>query len=355
MRILFLHKYDRQAAAYRYRFEQYFPYLKSLGYSVQSQTLLESAYLTDKFQNKPTNFFRLVNSYLKRIRFLLTLKNADCVVIYMEVFPYLPFFVEYFLILRRIPYIVDMDDAIYLSYKRHRNLLVRSILGSKFDKIFTHAACIFAGNADLKAYAATFNANVQIVPTVVDMAYYNQQKNFVDTGAPVTIGWIGSPSTATNLLSLSDALTQVAEKYRVEFFFVGCGTRLSKFLPNITFKEWSLKDELSDILKIDIGIMPLNDDVWNRGKCGFKLIQYMACGLPVVGSPVGVNQKIIEHGVNGFLATTTDDWVKALSSLIESRELRIQFGRNGVKKIAKEYSVNYSTPIIVESFKAISG
>lgn len=357
MRVLFLHKYDRQAAAYRYRFEQYFPYFRSLGWQVSAQSLLESSYLTEKFSNQSVNLVGVFKSYCRRIWFLWKLKDTDFVVVYMEALPYLPFFFEFFLLLRRIPYAVDLDDAIFLNYKNHPNYFVRTALGSKFDRIFSRAACIFAGNAYLQSYAMKFNHNSIVVPTVVDMTYYNHEKDFSHEPSsaqpkPVTIGWMGSPSTAKSLQFILEALATVAKTHGVRFLFVGSGP-LPFVLSNMTVKDWTEKEELSDILKMDIGIMPLEDNTWNKGKCGFKLIQYMACGVPVVGSPVGVNQSIIDHGINGFKATTAEEWVKSLTLLIESRDLRMQFGKSARRKIASEYSLNFTIPLIAGAIKAL--
>lgn len=155
----------------------------------------------------------------------------------------------------------------------------------------------------------------------------------------VVIGWIGSPSTLKYLTFLEDVFLELSEKYNIKVHIIGSSVSPFKvFKPNLI--KWSEETEIEEIKKFDIGIMPLNDSPWERGKCGFKLIQYMGCSLPIVGSPVGVNSEIIEHNINGFLVATIEEWKKSFEVLIKDKYLRNRLGEEGKEKVKKFYSKN---------------
>ena len=339
-KILFLHKYDQQAAAFRYRFSQYFPTLQAEGIEITSQSLFDDAYLKDRFSKKMPPFIKVLKAYGRRLKYLFSAKDFDLVVLYMEALPYLPFWLESLLLLKKTPYVVDLDDAIYL----------RPLAFGKFKKIFSKAQRVFAGNPTLASYALKYNRDVVVLPTVVDLNYYSQVKKFDLERSTITIGWVGSPSTARSLAHIQNALRTVTKKYNCKLVLVGSGS-ISMDLPNLEIRPWVLKNEIVDILQMDVGIMPLENDAWSQGKCGFKLIQYMACGLPVVASPVGVNQEIVQHNKNGFLANSEEEWVYALSQLIESPPLLAKMGRQGRELVEQKYCLQVTQSVFLENVK----
>jgi len=200
-------------------------------------------------------------------------------------------------------------------------------------------------------YASSMNENVLLLPTVVDTVRYTVLKKTVTDA--LTVGWIGSPSTAPYLKGISKSLSILAESQDMRFVVIG---GKAPFIKNVDVIElpWNEDTEVNEINNFDIGVMPLPDNPWERGKCGFKLIQYMACGLPVIASPVGVNSEIVEHGVNGFLAETQEEWEVALSTLLADSDLRQQMGKAGREKVEREYSLQVTGPKLVALLKSIS-
>jgi glycosyltransferase involved in cell wall biosynthesis len=223
--------------------------------------------------------------------------------------------------------------------------VVRKVLGQKIDAVMNRANLVVAGNQYLADRAEKAGAKrVEIIPTVVDLTRYpaaNDQPG--KPNVPLVVGWIGTPKTSRYLHPLKSVFESLQSRFNVRFVAVGATRESLGDLP-VEPWEWSEDTEVDSIQKFDIGIMPLEDSPWERGKCGYKLIQYMACGLPVVGSPVGVNTEIVEHGVNGFLASEEEQWRESLASLLAEPELRVQMGHNGRKKIESTYSIQIQAP-----------
>lgn len=227
------------------------------------------------------------------------------------------------------------------------------ILGNKLQTTVGSAALALCGNAYLAEYASRFCPQTKIVPTVVDLDVYrigHQHKPRKD----VLIGWIGTPSTWTEYMSpMMPLLADVAEQGGARIVAVGAGEAAAghPMLDNLT---WSEDTEVAHIQRMDIGVMPLTDTPWARGKCGYKLIQYMACGLPVVASPVGVNAEIVEHGVNGFLASSEAEWRKALATLLGDPALRKRMGLAGRRKVEEQYSLQVWGPRVAAMLRDVA-
>jgi hypothetical protein len=190
-----------------------------------------------------------------------------------------------------------------------------------------------------------------IIPTVVDTDVLCPSLGS-DRARSLTIGWIGSPSTWRYVEPLIPLLRRVCETEDVKLKIVGSG-RGDLDLPAVEFRDWSQRNEVSDLQGFDIGIMPLTDDLWARGKCGYKLLQYMACGTPVVASPVGVNSIIVEHGRNGYLASTTSQWEGFLVELIRRPERRMEFGRRGRQLVVENYSLSAVGPKLPDIIRQV--
>jgi glycosyltransferase involved in cell wall biosynthesis len=219
---------------------------------------------------------------------------------------------------------------------------VRFLLGKKIDAVMRYATMVTVGNDYLAERAYSAGAKrVEYLPTVIDLdryKIYQSRQNEV-----FTIGWIGTPLTAKYLNEVAAALEAVAKKKRIHLLTVGLN---SLSLPGVAVETvpWSEDTEVEQINSFDVGIMPLPDDAWERGKCGYKLIQYMACGVPVIASPVSVNQKIVEPGKNGFLARTQSEWTDALITLIANQALAKQMGQFGRTKVENEYCLQVTAP-----------
>jgi len=254
----------------------------------------------------------------------------------------MPALAEWLLVKVGIRYIVDYDDALFHRYDRHRSWLIRSLLGRKIDSVMRHAALVVAGNDYLAERARAAKARrVEIVPTVVDLTRYVALQS--DNNHTLVIGWIGSPATSCYLSAIASVYESLTKRFDLRFVAVGVSEEEVRGLP-IEVWHWSEKTEVQSIQAFDIGIMPLEDSPWECGKCGYKLIQYMACGLPVVASPVGVNRQIIEHGSNGFLAQDVHEWVQALDRLLKDQDLRRRMGAKGRERVEAWYSLQVQAP-----------
>jgi glycosyltransferase involved in cell wall biosynthesis len=279
---------------------------------------------------------------MSRLSRVLRSRREEFLWVYGELFPYLPGWVECAARCAGKPIIYDMDDAFFNQYDSHPNLLVRRLLGRKLVPLLRGASLAICGNSYLRDYASRYCRRTEIVPTVVDTAIY-MPSGRRDNTEPVTVGWIGSPSTWTYVRPLVPLLQSIAEERDLRICVVGAGPH-NTGPSRLDFRDWSETEEIALIQGMDIGIMPLPDQPWARGKCGYKLIQYMACGRPVVASPVGVNAEIVEHGVNGFLATTEAEWAEAIRELAADPHLRARMGAAGRRKVEQSYSLEVHGP-----------
>lgn len=342
MNVLLLSRYGFLGASSRIRSYQYIPYLKTCGIDVFVAPLLGDEYLQNLYSGKRQSFFKVMASYLRRFRLLSNVDRFDLVWIEKEVLPWIPATVEELLIKKRVPWMVDYDDAVFHRYDEHKLRMVRKLLGAKIDRTMSRAELVTTGNKYLEERAKRAGARrVEIIPTVVDLNRYPlviQPKKDI-----YTIGWIGSPSTRKYLETVRPALVDLCRGGNAQLVLVGAGDVNWPEVP-IVSRPWTEDAEVDEIRQFDVGIMPLPDEPWERGKCGYKLIQYMACGKPVVGSPVGVNQEIINHGINGYKATNTEEWVAALSQLREDREKGRAMGHKGRELVEREYSLQVTAP-----------
>ena len=351
LNVLALTRYARLGASSRLRFYQHLPYLEDHGLQVDTIPLFDDGYLTRLYAGDATDWPEVARAYWKRISALWRVGNYDLVWIEYEALPWLPAWLETALGLGNKHYVVDYDDAIFHRYDQHRNRLVRALLGRKIDQIMVRSQVVIAGNQYLADRALQAGARkVEILPTVVDTARY--QPRYDTQHDVVAIGWIGSPSTRRYLDMMLGAISRLHRMGKaVRLVVVGGNVPNQENLPIVNL-EWSEAAEIDLIQSFDIGIMPLPDSPWERGKCGYKLIQYMACGKPVVASPVGVNKMIVEHGVNGFLAANEEDWVSSLLRLIEDPLLRTQMGKNGRARVEAAFSLERVSPRLLSLMQA---
>lgn len=341
MNVLVLTRYSRNGASSRLRFYQYIPYLQECGFSFTISPLFDEAYIKQLNKGEPKNKLHIFWLYIRRLKTLFSAKRYDLLWIEKELFPYIPPFFEYILGKLRIAYVVDYDDATFHLYDQHRLLSVRAFLGSKIKFVMRSSGKVIAGNQYLYSYAKNAGvkkANLECIPTVIDTDLYYEKKVLSDSRKKIRIGWIGSPTTGKYLEMIEEALYDVSAKTGCVITIIGAKPNFN-LLNDWDFIEWNEESEIQDISTFNIGIMPLTNDPWSKGKCGYKLIQYMGCALPVVASPVGLNKKIVHHGENGFLAASIDEWKKYLFRLATDEELRKQLGKNGRQFVEKKYSL----------------
>ena len=239
--------------------------------------------------------------------------------------------------------IYDFDDAV-LFRSPGKGGAESATRRRRFRAIVGAADVVFAGSPYLKEIAAPFAKRVVVQPTVIDPTKYNQAARVPKNSGKITIGWIGSRTTMRYLLSLRDALEHLAGRLpNLQLKIVSDAFMDLEKMPVIK-KPWSEEDEAADVAGFDIGIAPSFDDPWSRGKCGFKILQYMACRLPVVCTPVGVQSDMVADGENGFWATTPEEWVDRLARLAESPEERIRMGHASRKRLGERYSLAHWAP-----------
>lgn len=336
LRVLFLTKYGRRAASSRLRYLQYIPKLEREGIHCEISPLFDDVYLERTFNNKPVAFAYLLGRFWSRLKATLSSRRFDVVVLQYEAFPYIPAWLENLLGVR-VPYVLDIDDAIFHGYDLSPNFLVRCTLTNKIRAVMRSATCVLAGSPYLSEYARLENRHVDWAPTCVDVSRF-PVKRWVDTPTkPFTIGWIGAPSTAKYAAIAVPAIRKLATQLAIRLVYVGSGqVDYEDLTPEV--RAWSEETEVTDMMEFDVGIMPLPDDPWTRGKCAFKLIQYMACGLPVVASPVGMNNDVVQHGRNGFLASSQQEWLQALLTVGQDVALRRSFGWAGRRIVEQEFT-----------------
>jgi glycosyltransferase involved in cell wall biosynthesis len=350
MKVLVLAKYDQLAASTRYRYTQFMPVFEKNDIFFTISPLFDDDYLKSKLSLGRAAIGPVVRGFFRRLGAVLTARQYDHVILHCEAFPYLPPFFEMLLKILRVPYSYDFDDAIFHQYDRHRLSIVRWAFRNKVSTIIRGASDVFAGNPYLAEYARRFNSHVHVVPTVVDTDRYVMRD--LSTNNPVfTIGWIGSPSTAVYLNELAPAFRKLAQKFTMKLVLIGSGPFEMPGVP-LEVQPWNEAAEIDELRKFDVGIMPLPDTDWARGKCGFKIIQYMACGIPAVASPIGVNRDIIDDTVNGYLAHNENEWLQTLEKLHDFPETRTVMGEAGFRKVAEEYSLKSIAPRLIALIKA---
>jgi glycosyltransferase involved in cell wall biosynthesis len=351
MRILALMKYGPGAAGTRQRMVLYEPYLAAHGIEVERRTLLDDDYIAGLQSGRRPDIGAIAASYARRFCDLLRARDYDLIWVYYEGFPWLPSFVETLPGRLGKPLVFDFDDAVFHRYDAHRSGAVRALLGRKFEPLLSRVDACSCGNAYLRDYARHFCANAVIIPTVVDTDRYRPRSQPRGDSEPLVVGWIGSPSNWPHVEALLPVISPTLARHGARLRIVGAG-REARGVAGIDWVEWTETGEIAEVQAMDIGIMPTPDEPFARGKCGFKLVQYMACGLPVVASPVGVNTEIVASDVNGFLADGPDQWVAHLDRLLGDAALRRRLGAAGRERVVERYSLAAQAPRVLALIRA---
>lgn len=347
MKVLLLSKYSRLGASSRLRALQYIPHLQQCGHTIAVHSLFDDAYLEMLYRAKKRSPWLMMKLYLSRLFVLLEARRHDILWIEKEMLPYFPPFFEWLLNRFKIPYVVDYDDAIFHNYDMSPSIYVRKFLGGKIDSVMRNAKCVVAGNDYLAYRAIKAGAmDISVVPTVVDISRYQVRSG--NTASRLTIGWIGSPSTEKYVVGIREALVSASQQYCFRLVLMGASSEVVNELPGLDVEvlPWSEDHENDFIQSLDIGIMPLIDGPWEKGKCGYKLIQYMACGVPVIATPVGVNVKIVFDNKCGLLAADLQGWKTSLGQLLSDPIGRQTYGAAGRYAVENEYSLGVQAPRI---------
>ena len=338
--ILFITPYPKgKAPSQRFRFEQYLDILS------QKFDIEYHAFCDEKSWNalyKSTNYFYKIYSFflafLRRFLLVFSVRKYDFIFIHREATPIGPPIFELIiakLLMKKIIY--DFDDAIWIHNVSEKNKAVKYLKSNwKVKYICKWSYKVICGNEFLANYARQYNSKVVVIPTTTD---FNYHKTLPKSSDKLAIGWTGTHSTLKHLDLIIPVIKKLEKQYNFDFIIIS-DKKPDYDLSSLKYVEWNKETEIEDLNNFDIGIMPLYDSDWEKGKCGFKGIQYMSLGIPTVMSPVGVNSEIIIHGKNGFLANTENEWFSILSELIQNKKLRIAIGDEGRKTIEKKYSLS---------------
>jgi len=336
------------APGQRFRFEQYLKFLDAEGFTIRFSSFVDlSSYkILYQGENPVRKLSTIVVGFFKRFLLLPVLLKADYVFLFREAAPVGPPIFEWIIakiLSKKIIY--DFDDAIWLTDKTSESMFEKALRWrTKVRLICKWSYKISCGNEYLCNFAHQYNKNVILIPTTIDTekvhnpALYNAVHRFTDD-EKIIIGWTGSHSTLKYLGAIESVLQNLEMKYQQLEFWVIADKSPQLELKCLRFKPWSLKSEIADLAEFDIGIMPLPDDEWANGKCGFKVLQYMALQIPAIASPVGVNRQIIQSGINGYLCDSLKSWEGHLMELIENKALRNSIGIEARNTVIERYSV----------------
>jgi len=339
----------------RFRCEQYLDFLRQEGFDIEYSNIISER--DDAIFYSPGRYFQklliVLRTLLKRKEDLSKAKNSDLVFIYREAIMLGSIYFEKQLRKQNAKIIFDFDDSIWLNDVSDGNKNLAWLKNpEKTQEICELADMVIVGNQYLADYAKQFNKNVVIVPTTIDTGYHSSETK--KDSQKICIGWTGTSTTLKHFKTIEPVLYKLKEKYGELVCF--------KLINNADYKNdilqlettyWNKEQEIEQLQEIDIGIMPLPNDKWSKGKCGFKGLQYMALEIPSVMSPVGVNTEIIEHGENGFLADSEEEWFQVLSELIENKQLRADIGKAGRETVERRFSVNSQKSRYVALFQEL--
>lgn len=338
----------------RFRIEQWEPFIRDAGISVSLQSFecpeLHALLYRPGAMARKVGLIR--RAFARRLALLRTVCDYDAVYVFREAAVLGPPVLERWIVRRGVPIVFDFDDAVFVRYVSPANGYLSWLkFPGKTAAICRWARGVMAGNEYLAAYARRVNRHVTVVPTTIDTAKYRVTARA--EAAPPVIGWSGSYSTAQHLNTLTEILPELSRRESFRLRVIGAP---SYRLPGVDLEAlpWRSETEVADLDGIDVGLMPLPDDPWNRGKCGLKALQYMALGKPTVCSPVGVNVEIIEEGVNGFLAASATEWLDKLRSLLKSSDLRRRLGLAGRETVERRYSAAVWGPEVARLLNAVA-
>lgn len=337
----------------RFRMEQWAPYLQAAGVEVEFRPF-ESNHLRRVFY-QPGHYLAkaagIISGLNGRSVDARDARGYDAAYVFRESALLGPAVVERYLRWTRTPVVFDFDDAVFVPYVSPTSgWLSRLKMPAKTATSCQLASLVIAGNDYLATYAQRFNSRVEVVPTTIELSQYTPGSG--GRSHPPVIGWSGSHSTVQHLDTVRIALQRLAATHEFELRVIGTASYELAGVAT-SAQTWNAANEVEDLRTFDIGIMPLPDDEWSKGKCGLKALQYMALGVPTVCSPVGVNCEIVADGENGLLASSDQEWVTALRRLLDSPDLRRRLGAAGRSTVEARYAAARHGPRIAALIKAM--
>lgn len=355
MVITFFTKYTSKGPSSRYRSFYYFEKLKE-----ENQLKVYPLFDDQLSEAGGVNVsLRVLICFIKRLYFVLrSCINSDIVVIEYELFPYTPLIVERLFVFCGVKFILDYDDAIFHNYDQHKNNFVRFLIKNKIRKLAEISSGIVTGSSYLTNYFNNYNNNVIEIPTSIKLSDYTQSLDdgFCNVNEKVYIGWIGSKTTSRNLFFLSEVFKKISIEFpKVSFIFCGYDdNEREKFqgIP-IEFMNWSSENELKFLNRISLGIMPLEDNYFNKGKCGFKLIQYMAFAKPTLSTPFQTNLDI-DNRCGNLFASTEDEWYEQIKFFLNNITIYNEVGISNLRRIEKFYSIEANFKRLHDFYKLTS-
>jgi glycosyltransferase involved in cell wall biosynthesis len=340
----------------RFRIEQWEPLLRERGVEITYCAFEDEALRSVIYKggNVGGKIAEVSRAFGRRISTLLKVKDFDLVYLFREAALLGPAVFERWIGISKIPYIFDFDDAVFVGYKSPANGYLSYLkFPGKTRTICKGAAHVMAGNQYLADYALAVNPNVTIIPTTIDTEIYLPDYSTQENPRTISLLWSGSFSTVQHLDTIRGALQKLAKEAKFKLRVIGTPEFDLEGVETEAI-QWRAATEIEDLRAGHIGLMPLPDEAWSKGKCGLKALQYMALGIPTICSPVGVNSTIIRDGENGFLASTEDEWVTKLKFLIDSAETRLRIGREGRKTVEDEYSAKLHAPRVYDIFASVA-
>jgi glycosyltransferase involved in cell wall biosynthesis len=341
VKITYYSKYSDLGPSSRYRAFQFADSFRAAGIDFHISELFDDRYFDILRMSEPLRSLQKIPYTLARFhtRQLATRKDdSDLCVVEQQLFPYLPFAIEEKYLSPR--YLFEFDDAIYLTHPK------------KLPKVIQRARAVIAGNQTLAEYAQKFNENVHRVPTVLDTDHFKPLPT--KPKDRLILGWSGLEYNFPYIQLLSPVLEKLVQKFPVEVVILS-GSSPRGFTFPFRFVKWDPAHEVAQLNEFDIGLMPLKIDEWSRGKCGFKLLQYMSLEIPSVATSVGVNREIVQHGLNAFLAKDLSDWESCLSQLISDSNLRQSVGKAGRSTVLENYSTAVWFPKLLSIYRKYAG
>ncbi len=361
MKIIYFTKYTQAGPSSRYRSYQYFPFFEQAGISVSVHPFFDDAYISSLYTTGRRSVLGLIPRMIRRFFQVLLLKDYDVLVIEYELFPYTPLWVEKLALVGKKRIIFDYDDAIFHNYDRPGNTLVNWLCRDKIFKLVQKAAAVITGSPYLTEKLAPFAKRVVEIPTSIPFKKYEDalpaESNSATVKKPFRIGWIGSKTTSPNILLVKPALLQLQKEFDIELVLIGFYKPLLPQLEGLRYTAlpWEEHTEISTMKTFDAGIMPLERNDFNNGKCGFKLIQYMACGLPTISTPLAANVKI-DHGAGNLFASTTEEWEACFRQLITHADgFKMDTGNKNREIIREQYSTEANWSKYLSVFRQVAG
>lgn len=289
---------------------------------------------------------------IRRLWLLRNIRKYTWVFIHREAIPFGPPWYEWILVkIFKKKIVYDFDDSLWIKQVSNANLWACVIKPTtKISNICSISMKVCAGNPYLAAYAKQYNNRVCVIPTTIDTENTHTLIKQHQADREVVVGWTGSHSTLPYLSLVAEAIGSLEKSYPIKFLVI-CNEIPKLNLNSLVYKQWNKETEIQDLLKIDIGIMPLTETEWAEGKCGLKALQYMALGIPALVSSVGVNKQIVEHEIDGYFCNSKEEWIMYIERLIKKPELRGCMGKKGREKVVNNYSVESNSQAFISLFE----